>query len=193
MSASAASHVFVHEEGVCESTDVGSGTRVWAFAHVMSGARVGRGCNVGDHAFIESGAVVGDGVTIKNGVQLWDGVVIEDDVFLGPAVVFTNDRTPRAFAPDFDRVETRVARGASIGANASVVCGVTIGRYAMVGAGSVVCHDVAPYALVLGNPARAVGFVCHCGQRLPVSLACACGRAYREASDAEGPPGLEPV
>ena len=179
--------VFVHPQGLCESSDVGPGTRVWAFAHVMDGARVGRDCNIGDHAFIESGAVVGDRVTVKNNVLLWDKVVIEDDVFLGPNAVFTNDRNPRA--PDKKDpsafLPTVVQRGATVGANATIVCGLTLGTWCFVGAGSVVVADVPAHAIVVGNPARRIGWMCECGTRLGDDLACpACARSYRlEASD----------
>lgn len=170
--------VFVHSHALCESDEVGPRTRVWAFAHVMAGARVGADCNVCDHVFIEAGAVVGDRVTIKNNVLLWDCVVVESDVFLGPNAVFTNDLRPRASASPTraDFLPTVVRAGASIGANATVVCGVTIGPHAMVGAGSVVTRDVPAHALVVGNPARQIGFVCTCGRRLDQMLACACGR-----------------
>jgi acetyltransferase-like isoleucine patch superfamily enzyme len=173
--------VFVHANALCESEQVGAGTRVWAFAHVMKGAVVGAGCNIGDHAFIETGARVGDRVTVKNGVQIYDKVVIEDDVFLGPNMIFTNDLVPRvAFKNPPERfLPTRVRRGASIGANATIVCGNVIGEGALVGAGSVVTRDVPAYALVVGNPARRVGWVCACGQRLDADLRCACGRGYR--------------
>lgn len=177
--------VFVHEKALCESDDVGAGTRVWAFAHVMAGARVGAGCNVGDHAFVESGVVLGDDVTVKNNVLLWDGVVVEDGVFLGPNVVFTNDRAPRSgvrLAP----VPTLVRQGASLGANATIVCGITIGPWAFIGAGSVVTADVAGHRLVVGNPGRPVGWVCRCGQRLPEALVCACGRSYGRDADGQG-------
>jgi acetyltransferase-like isoleucine patch superfamily enzyme len=184
--------VFVHEKGLCESEDVGAGTRIWAFAHVMRGARVGAGCNIGDHAFVESGAVLGDRVTVKNGVQVYEGVHVEDDAFLGPAMVFTNVRVPRAFDENarasFE--PTHVGRGASIGANATVVCGVRVGAYALVGAGSVVLDDVPPHALVVGNPARRIGWVCVCGRRLEPALRCGCGRAFRLRRDGEG---LEPA
>ena len=172
--------VLVHEKALCESQDIGPGTRIWAFAHIMEGARVGRECNVGDHVFIESGAVVGDRVTIKNAVLLWDKVVIEDDVFLGPSAVFTNDLTPRAEikkGPD-QLAPTVVQRGASIGANATIVCGITIGSYAFVGAGAVVVGDVPSYALMVGNPARRLGWACECGEQLPESLQCSCTRSY---------------
>ena len=129
---------FIHDRALCESDDVGPGTRIWAFAHVMQGAHVGRDCNVGDHAFIETGAWVGDRVTIKNAVLIWDRVRIEDDVFVGPNVVFTNDPNPRAAfkKPAHEFVATHVERGATLGANASIVCGVTIGAHAFVGAGA---------------------------------------------------------
>lgn len=175
------SGVFVHPQALCESVDVGRGTRVWAFAHVMKGARVGRDCNIGDHAFVEEGAVVGDGVTIKNGVLIWDGVTVEDDVFLGPGVVFTNDLNPRAaFKKGREEfLATTVRTGATLGAGAVVVCGVAIGENALVGAGAVVLHDVPAHALVVGNPARQVGWACACGQGLEPVLTCAsCGRSY---------------
>src|SRR5262249_4912735 len=147
--------VFVHERALCESTEVGARTRIWASAHVMQGARVGTDCNIGECAFIEKGAVIGNRVTVKNAVLVWDGVTVEDEVFLGPNMVFTNVRDlRRALRPrpeDFQ--PTRVRHGAAIGANATIVCGVTIGERALVGAGSVVTTDVPAYALVVGNPA----------------------------------------
>jgi acetyltransferase-like isoleucine patch superfamily enzyme len=150
--------VFVHEKALCESEHVGEGTRVWAFAHVMAGARVGQGCNVGEGVFVEGAAVIGDRVTIKNGVQVWDGVVLEDDVFVGPNATFTNDPFPRSRVPVEEYPTTRVQRGASIGANATVLPGLTIGARAMVGAGAVVTRDVPAGAIVVGNPARIVGY-----------------------------------
>jgi len=170
-----------HPLAVVESDAVGAGTRVWAFAHVMRVATVGSGCNVGEGAFIETGVTVGNDVTIKNGVAVYAGVTIEDEAFLGPHCVFTNDLRPRsgrfkktaeAFLP------THIARGASIGANATVVCGHRVGEYAMVAAGAVVTKDVPPYTLVAGVPARAIGFVCACGENLSPRLSCTCGRAY---------------
>lgn len=177
---------WIHPQALCEGT-VGAGTRVWAFAHVLTGAKVGRNCNIGDHAFIEGGAVVGDRVTIKNRVMIWEGVTVEDDVFLGPGVIFTNDRFPRSarmpqaayrYAHKDNWLEpTRVCRGATIGAGAIVVCGVTIGAYATVGAGALVTRNVPAQALVLGQPARPAGWMCACGLRLPESLLCGgCGQ-----------------
>ena len=170
--------VLVHPRGLCESADVGAGTRVWAFAHVMPGAHVGTDCNIGDHAFVETGAVVGNRVTVKNAVLIWDRVVIEDDVFLGPGVTFTNDLRPRRSRPrgHDELVSTVVGRGVTIGANATIVCGVRVGAHAFVGAGAVVTRDVPPHALALGNPARIRGWVCVCGGRLDAAGRCAeCG------------------
>lgn len=184
-----------HPLALVESDTVGEGTRVWAWAHVMPGARIGRNCNIGDHAFIEGGSTLGDGVTVKNGVLIWDGVTIEDGVFVGPGVVFTNDLTPRSARmedalPDRDHAwltPTLVEAGASLGAGAVIVAGVRVGRLALVGAGAVVTRDVAAHALVVGNPARRVGWVCHCAARLRFQDGRAhcerCGRAYLEAPD----------
>ena len=182
--------VFVHERALCESEDVGPRTRIWAFAHVMPGARVGADCNIGEAAFIETGARLGDRVTVKNGVQVWDLVTVEDDAFLGPNATFTNDPVPRA-ARRGDRSgfrTTSVGRGATVGANATVVCGVRIGEHAFVGAGTVVVRDVPAHALVVGNPARRIGWICTCGERLPEGFACTCGRRYQLAER-----GLVPV
>jgi UDP-2-acetamido-3-amino-2,3-dideoxy-glucuronate N-acetyltransferase len=174
------SSYFVHPQALVESDEIGEGTRVWAFAHVMKGAKVGAHCNICDHAFVESNVVIGDGVTIKNGVAIWDGVTLGDHVFVGPNAVFTNDLNPRAEVKKaHDQfVPTRVEEGASIGANATIVCGVTIGRYAFIGAGTVVIRDVPAYSLVVGNPARKLGYMCECGETLPESLVCVCGNRF---------------
>lgn len=181
--------VFVHERALCESDDVGARTRVWAFAHVMKGAKVGADCNIGDCAFIESGAVLGNKVIVKNAVLVWDKVTVEDEVFLGPNMVFTNDMNPRvAFKNTPDKfLPTRVKRGASIGANATIVCGTTIGENAFIGAGSVVIRDVPAYAMMVGNPARRIGWMCACAQKLPESLVCKCGRKYTRAEHGLAP------
>ncbi len=180
--------VFVHERALCETTDVGPRTRIWAFAHVMPGARIGADCNLGDHSFIESGAVVGDRVTIKNGVAVWDKVTLADEVFVGPNAVFTNDPTPRAaFRKPPERfLATVVGRGTSIGANATIVCGVTLGEHALIGAGAVVARDVPAHGLVVGNPGRRIGWVCACGETLTAELDCACGRRYRLVDERHG-------
>jgi len=187
--------VFVHEHGLCESDEVAGGTRVWAFAHVMAGARVGRDCNICGHSFVEDGAVLGNGVVIKNGVQVWRGVTLEDHVFVGPNATFTNDLRPRAARPRAEVTvsETLVKRGASLGANCTVVCGHVVGQEAFVAAGAVVASDVPPNAMMVGNPARRVGWVCGCGEGLPDHLACSCGRRYRLADDDDEALGLEPA
>jgi UDP-2-acetamido-3-amino-2,3-dideoxy-glucuronate N-acetyltransferase len=173
---------FIHRLALCESDTVGDGTRIWAFAHVMAGAVVGRDCNIGDHAFIETGAVVGNRVTIKNHVVVWDGVTIADDAFIGPTVIFTNDRLPRsprmpAAARRYANrsswlLPTKVGRGASLGGGAVIVPGVSIGEFAMIGAGAVVTRDVPPHSLVVGQPARPIGWVCQCGRRSPTAGTC---------------------
>lgn len=150
---------FVHPQGICESSTVGDGTQIWAFAHVLPGARIGQNCNLNDHVFVENDVIVGDRVTVKSGVQLWNGVRLGDDVFVGPNATFTNDRFPRSKQPPDRFLSTTVEQGASIGANATIVGGVTIGRGAMVGAGTVVLRSVPAYAIVVGNPSRIVGYV----------------------------------
>jgi UDP-2-acetamido-3-amino-2,3-dideoxy-glucuronate N-acetyltransferase len=155
---------FVHPDGRVETTEIGPGTRIWAFAHVLAGARIGADCNICDHTFIEGGAVIGDRVTVKCGVQLWDGVELEDDVFVGPNATFTNDPFPRSRRHPAAYARTRVRKGASIGASATILPGITIGSYAMVGAGAVVTRDVPPRAIVTGNPARVTGYVDGSGQ-----------------------------
>lgn len=150
---------FVHPQGLCESPHIGAGTRIWAFAHVLPGARIGEQCNICDHVFIENDVVVGDRVTVKCGVQLWDGIEVEDDVFIGPNATFTNDLFPRSKQYPETFARTRICRGASIGANATLLSGITIGTNVMVGAGAVVTRSVPPNAIVVGNPARIVGYV----------------------------------
>ena len=147
---------FVHPQGLCESTSVGEGTRIWAFAHVLPGASIGRDCNICDHVFIEGDVVVGDRVTIKCGVQLWDGLRVGDDVFIGPNATFTNDRFPRSKVYPDSFAQTRVEDRVSIGANATILPGVTLGRNAMVGAGGVHRLALPGLASGVGNPAPLV-------------------------------------
>lgn len=145
---------FVHPLALCESPDIGAGTRIWAFAHVMPRANIGAECNIGDHVFVENDVTVGNRVTVKNGVQVWDGVELQDDVFIGPNVTFTNDPFPRSRQRPEVYPRTVVRKGASIGANATILPGVIIGERALVGAGSVVTRDVPADTVVFGNPAR---------------------------------------
>ncbi|HEX7960600.1 MAG TPA: WxcM-like domain-containing protein, partial [Terriglobales bacterium] len=151
--------LFVHERALCESPHIGTGTRIWAFAHVLPNARIGSDCNICDGVFIENDVVVGDRVTVKCGVQLWDGLRIEDDVFIGPNATFANDRFPRSKLYPEKFLETVVRNGASIGANATILPGIEIGAGALVGAGAVVTRSVPPNAIVVGNPARISGYV----------------------------------
>jgi len=159
--------VFIHPTAIVEEgAIIGEGTRIWHFVHIRSGAKIGRNCNIGKDVYIDVGVEIGDNVKIQNGVSIYRGVKIEDDVFVGPYAVFTNDKYPRAFNRDWKVVPTVIKRGASVGANATIMCGVTIGEYAMVAAGAVVTKDVPPHGLVMGNPARLKGFVCYCGKPL---------------------------
>jgi acetyltransferase-like isoleucine patch superfamily enzyme len=153
-----------HSTAVVEDgARVGDGTKIWHFAHVREGATIGADCTIGKDVFVDSGAVIGNRCKIQNGVSIYTGVTLEDEVFVGPSAVFTNDLRPRAQSSTWEVVSTLVRSGASLGANATIVCGTVVGRYAMVAAGAVVTHDVAEHELVMGNPARHAGWVCHCG------------------------------
>ena len=149
---------FTHPQGICESITVGDETKIWAYAHVLPGARIGSACNICDHVFIENDVEIGDRVTIKCGVQLWDGLRVADDVFIGPNATFVNDQFPRSKQYPQQYLQTQICRGASIGANATLLGGITIGEEAMVGAGTVVTQNVPPRAIVVGNPARIIGY-----------------------------------
>ncbi len=158
----------VHETAIVdEDVVLGPGTFVWHFVHVSRGARIGANVSLGQNVFVAKGVRIGNGVRVQNNVSLYEGVEIEDDVFLGPSCVFTNVTNPRAFVQrKHEYKPTRVRRGASVGANATIVCGVTLGEYSFVGAGAVVTRDVQVYELVVGAPARRLGFMCRCGERL---------------------------
>jgi len=179
-----------HPTALVESDQIGEGTNVWAYAHVMKGAVVGRHCNIGDHAFVESGAIIGDEVTIKNSVAVWQYVTVKNRVFLGPNCSLTNDNRPRS-KRDWTPCATTIEEGATIGANATIVCGCHIGRYAFIGAGAVVTRPVPDYAVVLGNPGRVRGYVCECCQPLDgkgAVLTCrTCGLRYRKTKQGVAP------
>lgn len=158
---------FVHESAFIEdNVSIGEGTRIWHQAQIRKGASLGNNCVIGKASFIDFDVSIGNNVKIQNFVSVYHGVTIEDDVFVGPHVCFTNDYLPRATNPDWKLVTTLVKKGASLGANSTIVCGHTIGEYSMIGAGSVVTKDVAPFTLVFGNPARLHGYVCYCGNIL---------------------------
>jgi UDP-2-acetamido-3-amino-2,3-dideoxy-glucuronate N-acetyltransferase len=175
---------FAHESAyIDEGAVIGSGTRIWHFAHVMAGAEIGEGCNLGQNVVVMPGSRIGNNVKIQNNVSIYEGVVLEDDVFCGPSCVFTNVINPRAHVPRKSEYRTtRVGKGATIGANATVVCGVELGEYSFVGAGAVVTSNVPAYAIMLGVPARRVGWMCNCGERLlgtgPEHQCAACARRY---------------
>ena len=174
----------VHETAIVEpGASLGEDTKVWHHSHVRSGARIGRGCTLGKNVFVDAGVEIGDRVKIQNNVSVYRGVTLADEVFVGPSAVFTNDLRPRAVTADWNVIPTNVERGASIGANATIVCGVTLAPWSMVAAGAVVTHDVAAHQLVAGVPARPLGWVCECGEVVsraeepPASFSCgACGR-----------------
>ena len=175
---------------VSPKAEIGDGTQIWLFCQIRDGVKIGRGCIFGKGVYVDNDVVIGDRVKIQNNVSIYVGVTIDDGVFVGPHVCFTNDKVPRAVNPDMTSkgvddwkvTPTRVKAGAALGANSTIVCGVTVGKWAMVGSGSVVTKDVPDHALVLGNPARFAGWVCSCGQRVKIDEAtgkgtCTCGRA----------------
>jgi len=190
---------FVHESSyVDDGAEIGAGTKIWHFCHVMPRALIGERCNIGQNVLVSSDVVVGANVKIQNNVSLYTGVIVEDDAFLGPSMVFTNVINPRSHVNRKDEYKTTLVRkGASIGANATIVCGTTLGRYCFVGAGSVVTRDVPDYALAYGSPARVRGWMCQCGGQLDFpekdgdgrAVCPACGDAYRKRGQVVGPEG----
>lgn len=177
---------FKHPTAIVESDNIGDGTRIWHFAHVRDKAKIGKNCIIGKSVYIDTEVEIGNSVKIQNFVSVYKGVKIEDEVLIGPSVTFTNDLYPRAFSWSDDKIiSTMVKKGASIGANSTIVCGVAIGEYAMIGAGSVVTKDVPPFGLVYGNPGELKGFVCYCGRKLSrvikegdekIVYKCECGK-----------------
>lgn len=171
---------FRHPNALVETNMVGKNTRVWAFAHILPKAVIGENCNINDHTFIENDVVLGNNVTVKSGVYIWDGIRILDNVFIGPNVTFTNDLTPRSKQYPERFVQTVVEEWASIGANSTIIAGNRIGKYAMIGAGSVVTKDVPDFTLWYGNPAKFIGYVCKCGNKLSNDYICIkCGKEYQ--------------
>jgi UDP-2-acetamido-3-amino-2,3-dideoxy-glucuronate N-acetyltransferase len=182
------SETFVHESAyVDDGAHIGEGTRIWHFCHVNGGAVIGERCSLGQNVVVMNDVKIGNNVKIQNNVSIYDAVELEDDVFCGPSMVFTNVINPRSHVPRKDEYKrTLVRKGASIGANATIVCGVTLGQYCFVGAGEVVTSDVAPYALVVGVPAKRIGWMCICGERLVDSgkgKCAACGKEYESRGE----------
>jgi UDP-2-acetamido-3-amino-2,3-dideoxy-glucuronate N-acetyltransferase len=190
---------FVHESSyVDEGAVIGAGTKIWHFCHVMSGARIGERCNIGQNVLVSPEVTIGNDVKIQNNVSLYTGVIVEEDAFLGPSMVFTNVVNPRSHVNRRDEFKTTLVRkGASIGANATLLCGTTLGRYCFVGAGAVVTHDVPDYALVYGSPARVRGWMCQCGEPITFvkqdaserAVCARCGDAYRKQGQVVTPEG----
>ena len=176
------SNYFVHESSCIDAgCTIGAGTKIWHFSHIMSGAVIGENCNIGQNVYIDRNVHIGNRCKIQNNVSVYNGIQLEDDVFCGPSCVFTNVYNPRAAVERKNEfLKTLVKQGATIGANATIVCGITLGEYCFIGAGAVVTKNVPPYACVVGNPARPIGWRCACGEKLPKILQCArCGLQYQ--------------
>lgn len=177
---------FIHETAIVDpGAVIGEGSRIWHWTHISAGAVIGANCNIGQNVFVADKVTIGKGCKVQNNVSVYQGVVLEDEVFCGPSMVFTNIYNPRAGIRKMDQVRpTLVRHGATLGANCTIVCGTTIGRYAFVGAGTVIVRDVPAHALVVGNPSRQIGWACQCGERLPVDLKCSvCQRQFVETPD----------
>jgi len=169
----------IHPTSDIQSKNIGGGTDIWQFTVVLPGATVGKNCNINSHCFVENDVIIGDGVTIKCGVYIWDGITIGDNAFIGPNVTFMNDKFPRS-KKNFELLRTIIRQGASIGANATLLPGITVGAFSLIGAGSVITKDVPDNTLWIGNPARQKGYVCNCGQKLDKDLHCRqCNSDYR--------------
>jgi UDP-2-acetamido-3-amino-2,3-dideoxy-glucuronate N-acetyltransferase len=170
----------VHPTSDIQSKNIGSETEIWQFVVILNDAKIGNNCNINAHCFIENDVIIGDNVTIKCGVYLWDGIRVEDGVFIGPSVVFINDKYPRSKSFPKKFLGAYIEKGASIGANATIMSDIRIGKYAVIGAGSVITKNVPENTLWIGNPARQVGFVCNCGHRLDEAFVCiSCGSRYK--------------
>lgn len=178
------SEYYIHESSfVDDNVSIGEGTKIWHFCHIQSGAVIGKNCSFGQNVNVGNNVKIGNGVRVQNNVSIYEGVEIEDDVFCGPSCVFTNVTTPRSGFPVHGvYAKTKICEGASLGANCTVVCGHTVGKFALIAAGAVVTKDVPSYALMAGVPAKRIGWVCECGKRLNAMLECDCGRVYKNTN-----------
>lgn len=177
---------FVHDSSIVETKDIGPNSRIWAFVHIGKGVKIGRNANICDHCFIESNVEVGNDVTIKCGVYLWDGMKIEDGVFIGPGATFTDDKYPRSKNKDYKKENIILGKGCTIGANSTILAGVKIGEYSMIGAGAVVTKDIPSFSIAYGNPAEVKGYVCICAKKMNFTkdeYKCSCGRSYIKVGD----------
>jgi UDP-2-acetamido-3-amino-2,3-dideoxy-glucuronate N-acetyltransferase len=187
-------NVYIHETAfIDDQVEIGDGTKIWHFSHVLTHSMIGKNCSIGQNVVIGPDVMIGRQCKIQNNVSVYKGVTLEDDVFCGPSSVFTNIYNPRAAIRKMDKVlPTLVKHGATIGANATIICGTTLGRYCFVGAGAVVTRDVPDYALVVGNPSKQIGWVCVCGERLPDNLTCnVCKRSFTQTYDRIAPRALK--
>ncbi|WFD11385.1 acyltransferase [Tepidibacter hydrothermalis] len=178
---------FIHQKAIVDTKKIGCDTRIWPFTHILEGATIGTNCNICEHVFIENNVTVGNDVTIKNGVYIWDGIFIEDNVFIGPCVTFINDVHPRSKVYPIEFEKTIIKKGASLGANSTIMGGLTIGEYATIGAGSVVLRNVNSYEIIAGNPGNLIGYNCSCSKRLNIDkdnyAKCECGLKYKLESN----------
>lgn len=177
------SKFFIHKTAIVETKNIGEGSTIWAFVHILKNVKIGKNVNICDHCFIEDGVEIGNDVTIKSGVNIWKGVIIKDKVFIGPDVVFSNDKYPRSKNRNFKLKSIYVNEGASIGANTTILPAIKIGKYAMIGAGSVITKNVPDFAIVYGNPAKIMGYICVCGKKLTFKnnhSNCYCGKKYKK-------------
>lgn len=179
-------NIYIHPSAIVDTKSIGDGSKIWAFVHILNDVEIGEDSNICDHCFIENGVKIGNNVTIKCGVWLWDGISVGNNVFIGPSVTFTNDLYPRSKNINYQKKETVLEDGCSIGANSTILAGIRIGKYAMVGAGSVVTKDVGDYELVYGNPAKQNGYICKCGEKMEFNNGeadCRCGLCFKKEDD----------
>lgn len=180
------SNYFLHPQALVETSHIGDNSYIWAFVHILKGAKIGKNVNICDHCFVEDRVIIGDNVTIKSGVYIWNSITIEDDVHIGASVTFTNDVYPRSKNHNWIEDKTLIKKGSSLGANATILPKITIGKYAMIGAGSVVTKDIPDFAIAYGNPAKIKGYICVCGKKMVFQkdfFNCSCNRIFKKTQE----------